>query len=278
MGNRFNISPARLSLNSQNRIFINKLLWSPSQISPAAWFDANDISTIHTGVGVSQWDDKSGNGNNATQGIGTNQPQTGINTIGGLNTITFDGTDDRMTHPVLVSDPTELTMSFVAQYRSGSTLPSSVLWGHRSSPVQLIQMTYQRSAPSDLRLQARGSGNNIQQPEFEFDETNAHLAVGVFDKPNNNHVVYVNGTGGTPNTYNFGSETLIATINTIGSTNIGGTSWIAHFDGNLGEMVITTSALSTSDRQKLEGYFAWKWSLVNELPLGHPYKSAPPYA
>jgi hypothetical protein len=25
-----------------------------------------------------------------------------------------------------------------------------------------------------------------------------------------------------------------------------------------------------------EGYLAWKWNLVSELPAGHPYKSAPP--
>jgi hypothetical protein len=36
------------------------------------------------------------------------------------------------------------------------------------------------------------------------------------------------------------------------------------------------SGTSTSDRQKLEGYAAWKYNLQSLLPIGHPYKSAPP--
>jgi hypothetical protein len=45
---------------------------------------------------VSQWNDKSGRGNNATQGSATSQPTTGSTTQAGLNVISFDGTDDFM--------------------------------------------------------------------------------------------------------------------------------------------------------------------------------------
>jgi hypothetical protein len=31
-----------------------------------------------------------------------------------------------------------------------------------------------------------------------------------------------------------------------------------------------------SERQRIEGYLAWKWGLDALLPGGHPYKSAPP--
>jgi hypothetical protein len=46
--------------------------------------------------------------------------------------------------------------------------------------------------------------------------------------------------------------------------------------GPIGEIVICTSALATSDRQKLEGYLAWKWGLQASLAAGHPYLSAAP--
>ena len=70
--------------------------FTPTQLAGlTAWFDAADTSTIQqTGGFVSQWNDKSGNGFNATQATGTNQPKTGINTTNGKNVITFDGTDD----------------------------------------------------------------------------------------------------------------------------------------------------------------------------------------
>ena len=48
------------------------------------------------------------------------------------------------------------------------------------------------------------------------------------------------------------------------------------FRGLVGEIVIVTSALSTTDRQKLEGYLAWKWGTASTLPAGHPYRSVPP--
>lgn len=64
------------------------------------WLDASDTSTIsQTGGSVSQWNDKSGNGNNATQGTGANQPITGTRTVNGLNVLDFDGTNDFLNLP-----------------------------------------------------------------------------------------------------------------------------------------------------------------------------------
>jgi hypothetical protein len=44
----------------------------------------------------------------------------------------------------------------------------------------------------------------------------------------------------------------------------------------LSEIVMTPSALSESDRQKLEGYLAHKWGISANLPVGHPYKNSAP--
>lgn len=45
---------------------------------------------------------------------------------------------------------------------------------------------------------------------------------------------------------------------------------------DLAELVAVPAALSTADRQKVEGYLAHKWGLSESLPADHPYKSAPP--
>jgi hypothetical protein len=47
-------------------------------------------------------------------------------------------------------------------------------------------------------------------------------------------------------------------------------------NGYLYEVLVYSQALSVSDRQKIEGYLAWKWGLQGSLPANHPYKSAPP--
>jgi hypothetical protein len=44
----------------------------------------------------------------------------------------------------------------------------------------------------------------------------------------------------------------------------------------IAELILFTTALSTTDRQKIEGYLAWKWGLQASLPGGHPYFSAAP--
>ena len=45
---------------------------------------------------------------------------------------------------------------------------------------------------------------------------------------------------------------------------------------DLAELVAVPAALSTDDRQKVEGYLAHKWGLSESLPADHPYKAAPP--
>lgn len=45
---------------------------------------------------------------------------------------------------------------------------------------------------------------------------------------------------------------------------------------HLCEFIATSNALSSTDRQNVEGYLAWKWGLSAQLPSGHPYKNFEP--
>jgi len=55
-----------------------------------AWYDAADAGTIiQTAGSVSQWNDKSGNAYNVTQGTGASQPTTGTRTQNSLNVLDF---------------------------------------------------------------------------------------------------------------------------------------------------------------------------------------------
>jgi len=46
--------------------------------------------------------------------------------------------------------------------------------------------------------------------------------------------------------------------------------------GYMGEYLLFTSILTTSQRQQIEGYLAWKWKLQGNLPSTHPFKLFPP--
>jgi hypothetical protein len=43
------------------------------------------------------------------------------------------------------------------------------------------------------------------------------------------------------------------------------------FIGNISEVLIFNKTLSSTERQNIEGYLAWKWALVTLLPSSHPY-------
>jgi hypothetical protein len=71
--------------------------------SPAAqpdlklWLDAADSSTItHSSNAVSQWSDKSGNANNATQSTAANKPTLTASGQNGKSVLSFDGTNDSL--------------------------------------------------------------------------------------------------------------------------------------------------------------------------------------
>jgi len=49
-----------------------------------------------------------------------------------------------------------------------------------------------------------------------------------------------------------------------------------YFNGTLSELVVFSNALTSTERQRIEGYLANKWSTRGSLPSDHPYKSVAP--
>jgi hypothetical protein len=45
---------------------------------------------------------------------------------------------------------------------------------------------------------------------------------------------------------------------------------------DLAELLMFSIPLHDSERQKVEGYIAWKFNLTSLLPIGHPYKTSQP--
>lgn len=85
--------------------------WSPLSLSPAAWYDPSDLSTLWKdtagttpvtadGDAVARIDDKSGNGRHLLQATSGKRPL--YKTSGGLSWLQFDGSDD---HLVTASSP-----------------------------------------------------------------------------------------------------------------------------------------------------------------------------
>lgn len=236
-------------------------LWTPAQITTALWLKEEGTAA--------SWTDHSGNNRHAAQATPANQPSL-ANTLNGLTVRTFDGVSDSMTHPVLATDPTALTLAFVFRDESSS---SGVIWGHRSEGTRLIQLTSQSS--TEIRLQMRSSTSGLIEVSASKSASSWTMVVATFNKSGNSHRLHINGVTGTANTTNFGAGTFNASINTLGATNAGSGA-VSNFGGRIAEGIITTAAESQNTIDRLFGYLAHKWDLMASLPGDHPYKTTPP--
>jgi hypothetical protein len=69
-----------------------------------------------------------------------------------------------------------------------------------------------------------------------------------------------------------GSQVPTNSINQIGAAPYGS----GNYYGKMREVLMFSGNMTTTDRQSIEGYLAWKWGLQSTLPLGHPFAASTP--
>jgi hypothetical protein len=250
-------APITLSLNTSNG-------FSPNSVPTLSlWLDAADATTFSfsSGINVSQWNDKSGSANNATQSTGVNQP-TYAN-----NTVTFAGSQNLLS-AVSASLSSETFFAVVKPTSGESTVLGSVatldnsLSGTGGRSILLIP------SPSQLKLNKQFTA---EVAVGSFSAYNTRSLIGSLTD-GTNAFVYNNGTqagSGSFVSYTSGLFTIIG-------RNGNGTN--QYFIGEMNEIIIYSAALTTLQRQQVEGYLAWKWGIQGNLPSNHPYKNLNIYA
>lgn len=226
----------------------------PTQFSGCQlWLDAADATTVVlSGSGVSQWTDKSGTGNNATQSTAGNRPTYSANGI------TFNGSQWLITS--ITSFPS--SESFFIVMNTSSVASVDVFAGTTSASREVLLFTNNLwlgsfgTAPSTGTNGGTISTNTILQ--FNYQYTTSLLTFRV----NGNQT----GSGTPPFTYS-GSGTSYIGSSTFSPNNLNGTIY---------EMIYFNTSLTAAQAQQIEGYLAWKWKLQANLPATHPYKFFPP--
>lgn len=103
------------------------------------------------------------------------------------------------------------------------------------------------------------------------------IAIAVLQYSTRNIYLYVDGelvaSGLLTSTAGNTANSPSANGPTIGATNSGGN---LNANYHLAEWGIGNEHLTTTDRQRLEGYLAHEWGLAGSLPVGHPYRDTPP--
>lgn len=212
------------------------------------WWDFSDEDTVTIATGISQIDDKTGNGNHLVQASTGNQPShITTSLIGGSSrkVASFDGSDDSL---ATASDITSgaWTIFVVAAKRTANITngnsdvlfinneraayvqpgPSLAIWrGSAASTVTSTSSLWTNAAVHTRQMTATPASS------YWIDSTN-----------------YVNAAASTT---------------TTGALRVGrgGPSTSDAGDWDVGEIVAYNTALSTSDREAVESFLATKWSI-----------------
>jgi methionine-rich copper-binding protein CopC/lysophospholipase L1-like esterase len=238
--------------------------WTPAELpNKALWLDAADAaSVVLSGSTVSQWNDKSGNGRNVAQANATYKPNYATASLNGNPAITFDGSDDYLMGNVPDSVfPVNITLVhvFVPLSTASTKGMLQIASALGSTSPWLLQ---QQSSPTQFKHYVNGN--------YQITETIATSSpcISVLTYSGSQWISWLNGTQGAASTGARGSYP--------GTSLYLGNGYNGYWNGRFGEVIATTSSLATEDRQKLEGYLAWKWGLQTNLPADHPYKNAAP--
>jgi len=257
----------------------NETIWNPSMITTALWLDAADASTVTTVSGaVSQWNDKSGNGRNCSQGNASLRPVYGSSAVNGRNAVEFS------------------VASAAGHYLDGLSATAFSLINR--SIFYVIEETTAATSPGVFVL-APNTGH-------DYDRTDAlaiepRLIVGSVSL---SYLTSLGGSISTPFTPRLFTEIKSAGTGTL-STNggqfsatdssftefssssargyllggrfIGGVISAGNrLRGRIAEIIYVDSTVSLDTQQRIEGYLAHKWGLTANLPVGHPYKTVGP--
>jgi len=231
--------------------------WSPSSVTTDLWLDAQDSSTITSSSGaVSQWDDKSGNGNHATQSTADRKPTYSSTAMAGGKP-GLDFVVDYMSFPEIDAS-TGKTIFFVWE---PDAAVQNFLMSHSTNNIQLKTNSSNKAEyannlawyPNGFQSNATISLNNISIVGFVLDTTLTYS---------------VNGTVQNDSTKTRDDSITNTKFNQIGSLK----GFDPVLNGKIGEIVVMDSVTST-DREKMEGYLAHKWGVTGNLPSDHACKT-----
>jgi hypothetical protein len=233
----------------------------PTDISGCQlWLDAADDTTISIGTGVSQWDDKSGNARHATQAVGANQPAYITAGKNGLNLVRFDGSNDRLTLPEFLSNPS-LSIYIVRKVTTAGDRDVFVDYGN-TGEKQLLMGSFAGLGQNSMYVR---DGSGVQLIRHNFAVTSNYEVIGFkLDAPNKQAVFRVNNTRTTVTNASYDSSTTWeGTFGnpTIGALQNSSSGTLRFFLGDVCEKVVYNEVISDSDETKLYNYLKDKWDI-----------------
>jgi hypothetical protein len=216
--------------------------FDPLSLSPAAWWDASDTGTVATGVdGVTDWDDKSGNGRHLFQGFGPWMPSYTSSAINGLHALEWPTTNNPKS---LVTAAFNVTVKEVYVVLECSTSTFSNYEGIVAS----------RDNAKSETIGGQGSGVGLQLVDllaYVDGNNSTNLNADVFPEIESPSLWrFVVPSSGWATTAGL----VVGMDREFNSLNRG-------WNGYIAEVLVFSTALSSGDRANLETYLMDKWGI-----------------
>ena len=289
----FSISSGNLLVSSFNNtifqqsslVYFNSNIFAGSRVYPATnlniitfnprniqnlvlWLDGADPfgnGTIPAqSTLMSNWVDKSGFQDNATQTVLGNRPN--YNTNGFMN---FNGSNAFFNLTDISFVVNSSFSGFIVEQRqvSGQNYIMNGLTTNLAN--QNLHIGYRNNTVLTFAFW----GNDIDASSIPAFTTLATEPFRIWSLiyTGTQRTIFLNGTS-------VASQALTINLINTPSGRIGNNNFAtpAFYSGNIREIIYTKPSIDGFQRQQTEGYLAWKWGLQANLPASHPFRNAPP--
>lgn len=268
--------------------------WIPSDLADLlVWYDATDTNELFDattggsnvttdGSNVARWEPTGGSlALNYANASSTSRPKYETNELDGKamlqGTSDFLGKDNPAT---ICTDVAGFTAFMVVRPDKASANQELLVitrWSHNGARFLLEQRSDNKyrvlSAPGQ-NTTGNDTGTDVTVSNGTVTSGTAVVLGGVADI-GTRLLLSVNGTTYETTTFGtVGNKYSNVVPNRVGF--FGDRYGAATYEYSIGEVIMLNKAVSTADREKIEGYLAHRWGLEGSLPSGHPYKNSAP--
>jgi titin len=245
----------------------------PSSFSPVSitglnlWLDAHNTSNvILSGSNVSAWNDSSYETHNFTagpSGIITYDKPSSINDRPALTFATANPTATYLSNTFNISPGSNQLSVFMIVNQTGTTTGNSELFFTQNNFRHFDIFNNSNNGLLSLNV-----GDSIQVSSTIDIITSPPIVVIISVLVSTTASMYVNGTLTGVN----GAARGVLSLDEDLTWAISGRAFL----GSIGEVIAYPTAVTDTERQKVEAYLAWKWGLQSNLPATNPWQLTPP--
>lgn len=221
------------------------------------WLDAVDVSTITlNGSDVSNWADKSGNGNDLAQATAVEQPEYKTDQINGLNGVFFDkANEERLASSSVDMDGKDVTVFIVSRYTDLSRIDRASLFYVGGTPFYFIDIPH----TSEKMLTAIWTGS-VEADNIVSDS--------VLEKDQDYLFTFVYDNTGNISYQKRDQITQADTSTTSVAANFNGPITLGNHPSadraptmSYGEVLVYNKTLNVNEMSQVETYLIDKWGI-----------------